>query len=106
MRAHRLGQLHAHVAESAQADNAHLHARTDLGAAQRRVGRNTGAEQRRRSGQVQVGGNAQDEVLIDHHALGISAIGDRRGLMLVGRVVGEGGVRAELLDPGLAAGQV
>ena len=76
----------------------------DAPVAQRRVGRDAGAEQRRGAGEVEVGRDAQDEVLVHDDAVGVAAVGDRRRLVLVRRVVGERHVRAELLEPGLAVG--
>ena len=71
--------------------------------AHRRVGRDPGAEQRRGPGEVEVGGNAQNEAFIDDDAVGVAAVGDA-AQVLVGRVVGEGGIWAELLQAGLALG--
>ena len=53
MGAERLGELHAHVAEAAQADDADLLAVADFPMPQRRVGGDAGAEQRRGRGEVQ-----------------------------------------------------
>ena len=55
------------------------------------------------AGEVEVGGNAQDEVLVDDDAVGVAAVGDAAEV-LVGEVVGEGHVGAELLEAGLALG--
>ena len=38
-----------------------------------------GAEQRRGAGEVEVGRDAQDEALVDDDAVGVAAVGDRRG---------------------------
>ena len=51
----------------------------------------------------EVRGDAQDEPLVDDDAVGVAAVGDASE-MLVRRVVGEGQVRAELLEAGLALG--
>ena len=48
-------------------------------------------------------GTLEDEVLGDDDAVGVAAVGDAAGV-LVGEVVGEGHVRAELLEAGLALG--
>ena len=103
MRAERVGELHAHVAQSAEADDADLLALGDAPVAHRRVGGDPGAEQRRGSGEVEVGGNAQDEALVDDDAVGVAAVGDAAEV-LVGEVVGERHVRAELLEARLALG--
>ena len=52
VRAEGAGELHAHVAEAAEADDADLLSGADLPVAQRRVRRDAGAEQRRGGGEV------------------------------------------------------
>ena len=74
--AERVGELHAHVAEPAETDDADLLALGDAPVAQRRVGRDAGAEQRRGPGEVEVGRDAQDEALVDDDAVGVAAVGD------------------------------
>ena len=54
LRAHGIGDLHRHMAESAKADHADLLSRADLPLAQRRVGGDAGTEQRRDRGQLSV----------------------------------------------------
>ena len=49
-------------------------------------------------------GMRSDETLVDDDAVGVAAVGDRRGLVLVRRAVGEDHVRAELLEAVLAVG--
>ena len=100
----RMGELHAHVAQPAEADHADLLALGDAPVAHGRVGRDAGAEERRGPGEVEVRGDAQDEALVDDDAVGVAAVGDRGRPVLVRRVVGEGQVRAELLEAGLAVG--
>ena len=55
------------------------------------------------AGEIEVGGDAQNEVLVDDDAVGVAAIGDASEV-LVRRVVGEDHVRAELLKASLALG--
>ena len=74
--AERVGELHAHVAQPAEADDADLLALGDAPVAHRRVGRDPGAEQRRGAGEVEVGRDAQDEALVDDDAVGVAAVGD------------------------------
>ena len=93
----RSGELHAHVAQPAETDHADLLALRDARAAHGRVGRDPGTQQRRGSGKVEVGRNAEDEVFIDDDAVGVAAVGDRGGSVLVGRVERERHVRAEVL---------
>ena len=59
VRAQRMRKFDAHVAESAETDNADLLALGHAPVAHRRVGGDAGAEQRRGSGKVQIRGNAQ-----------------------------------------------
>jgi hypothetical protein len=59
--------------------------------------------QRSGSGEIEVRGNAQDEALVHHHAVGVATVGDAPDV-LVRTVVGEGPVRAELLEASLALG--
>ena len=53
------GELHPHVPEPAEADDADLLALADLPVPQRRVGRDARAQQRGRAGQVEVRRDAQ-----------------------------------------------
>src|ERR1700723_2340837 len=69
--------------------------------AHRRVGGDAGAEQGRGSSQVQVGGDAQHESLIDHNAVRIAAKG-HAAQMIVGRAISENLLRTELLQSFLA----
>ena len=96
-------KLHAHVAQSAETDHADFLALGDAPVAHGRVGCDSGAEQRSGSGEVEIRGNAEDESLVNDDAVGVAAIGDA-SQMLVGEVVGEGQIRAELLEARLALG--
>ena len=51
----RMGKFHAHVAQSAETDHANFLAFADAPAAHGRVGGDSGAEQRRGSGEVEIG---------------------------------------------------
>ena len=84
------GELDPHVAQAAEADHADLLPLEVAPAAHRRVGGDPGAEQRRNPGKVEVGGDAQHEAFIDDDAFRVAAVGDRRRLVLVRGVVGEG----------------
>ncbi len=96
-------KLHAHVAQPAETHHADLLAFGDAPVAHGRVGGDSGAEQRRGSGEIEVGGNVQHKALIDDDAVGVAAIGDA-SQVLIGEVVGERHVGAELLEAGLALG--
>ncbi len=82
VRAHGLGQLHAHVPEPAQADHAHPAVGPDVEAAQWRIGGDAGAQQRGGAGRVQVFGHAQQVVLVHHDAGGIAAVGRAPAIQL------------------------
>ena len=101
MRTEGSGELHAHVTQTAEADDTDLLALDVAPAPDRRVRRDPGAEQRRGSGRIEVGGDAQHELLIDDDALGVAAEGDAAEV-LIRCVVGEGRVGTELLDVLLA----
>ncbi len=107
MGAERMGELHAHVAQPAETDHANLLTLGHAPVAHGRIGGDPGAQQRRGSGEIEVGGNAQNEPLIDDDAVGVAAIG-HAAEMLVWKVVGEREVRAELLEtlPATWAGMV
>ena len=68
-----------------------------------RVCRDPGAEERRRPGEIEVGGDAQHEMLVDDDAVGVAAVGHASEI-LVGRVKGERQVRTEVLKAGFALG--
>jgi len=99
----RMGKLHAHVAQSAETYNADFLALDVAPAAYWRVGRDPCAEKRRNSGQIEVGGDAQNEAFVDYDAIGVAAIGDASEVLVRG-VEGESHVRTELLDTGPALG--
>ncbi len=67
MRAHRVRNFHAHMAQSAQADDTDFFPRTDVPVAQRRIGGDASAQQRRDARQIQIFRHAQHEVFIDDH---------------------------------------
>ena len=73
VRAEGLGELHAHVAETAEADDADLLAGADLPVAQRRIRGDARAQQRRGGGEIEVGRHAQHEILRHDDALGVTA---------------------------------
>ena len=69
VRAHRAGQLYAHVSQAAQAHDADFLSLVHFPVAQRRVSCNAGAEQRRHSGKIGFVGNVQNKILVHHNAL-------------------------------------
>ena len=98
-----VGELDAHVTETAEPDDADFVARTDFPVAQRRVSGDAGAEQRRRACRVELGRDREHESLVYHDLPRVSAVG-HPAEDLVGAVVGaaELGV-AVLLEPLLTA---
>ena len=74
VRAHRRGELDAHVAEPAEADDRHLGARADIILAKRRVGGDPGAEQRRDAAGVHAFGHLADEMVADDDMVGVAAL--------------------------------
>src|ERR1017187_10299086 len=103
MGSERMSKLHAHVAQAAETDHANFLALCDAPVAHRRVCGDPGAEERRGSGEIKVGGDSQNEVFIDDDAIGVATIGDASEVLVRG-VEGEGQVRAELLKAGFAPG--
>ena len=79
VRAERVRELHAHVSEPAEADDADLLARARAPVLERRVERDAGAQQRRGRGRIQLRRHAQHEVLVHDDPLRIAAVGHRRG---------------------------
>ena len=102
VRAHGMRQLDAHVAQAADADHADRVPRSHLPVAQRRVGGDARAQQRRDGGQLCLGvTDAQDVALVHHDLLGIPA---ERVARRVRRrpVVGADHVVAVVLQPRVA----
>ena len=91
------------MAQSAETDHANFLVPGDAPAAHGRVGGDSGAEERRRPGEIEVGRDAQDKTIVDDHAIGVATIGDAPEVLVRG-AEGEGHVRAELLKAGLALG--
>ncbi|PAV70940.1 hypothetical protein WR25_02188 [Diploscapter pachys] len=76
LRAHRRGDLDAHVAEAAETDDADLLAGAHLPVMQRRIGGDAGAEQRRHGGKVLfVMADVENEILGHDDMVGIAAEG-------------------------------
>ena len=92
--AHGRAELHAHVAKTAEADHGHLRRRAHIVLAKRRVGRDSGAEQRRDAADIHAVGHFQREMVTHDNMVAVAALADRV-IMIVGAVVG--------LDAALAA---
>ena len=105
VRAHRMGNLHAHVAETTDADHANLLARADVPVTQRRIGGDAGAQQRRHRRKLVFGvANLQHEILVNHDALRVTTQGVSwrvPGLAVVGA---DEALLAILLKPFVAGG--
>ena len=104
VRAHRRGELDAHMAEAADADHADLLARPRIPVPERRIGGDAGAQQRRDCGQVLlVVADARDEDVLDDDMVRIAA--ERVATQhLVLAIIGadKAGGLAELLLAGMA----
>src|SRR6266851_2887142 len=83
-----MGEFHAHVPQPAKAHNADLLASAHVPVAQRRIGGDPGAEQRRGASRVQFIGHAQHIRFVDHDAVGIAAVGDAAENLVL-TVIGE-----------------
>src|SRR3984957_10869240 len=81
-------EFHAHVAKPAKSDNSGLLSRADVPVMQRRIRRDSRAQQRSRRGWIQLIGDFQHERLIDHDAIRIASISDAAE-MLVFAVISE-----------------
>src|SRR2546430_2588276 len=101
VRSKRMRKLHGHVAQSAEADYANFFALGNAPMMHGRVGRDAGAEQRRGSGEIEVGWKTQKEMFIDDDAFRVAAVG-KTSQVFVGGIEGEDHVRAELLETSLA----
>jgi hypothetical protein len=66
-----------------------------------RVRGDSSAEERRGSGEIEVGRNPQDKPLVDDDAVRVAAVGDASEV-LIGKIISEREVRAELLETSLA----
>src|SRR5205085_352525 len=66
--------------------------------AQRRVSRDPGAQQRRGRGEIELVGNAQDEILVDDDALRVAAVSDAAGMFVLAVVSEDRPVVAKLLE--------
>ena len=64
VRPESVSKFHAHVAESAEANDANFLALGDAPVVHGRVGGDSGAEQRRGSGEIEIRGHAEDESLV------------------------------------------
>ena len=98
-----VGELDPHVAQSAEPDDADLLALGDSPVVHGRVRGDSGAEQRRGSGEVEVRGNLEHEFLVDDDAVRVAAVSNAAAVLVRG-VVGQGEIGAELFQPLLALG--
>src|SRR6185312_5830950 len=94
-------ELDTHVAEPAETNDADLLALSHSPVVHRGICGDAGTEQRGGPGEIEVRGHLEHEALVDNDAVGVTAVGDAAG-MFVGEVVGQGHVRAELLEACLA----
>ena len=95
LRAHRVRDLHRHVAEAAEADDRDLLAGAGAPVAQRRVGGDAGAQQRRCDVELEAVGDAHHEVLVDDDVRRVAAVSHRA--VAIDRAVGQRGARQAVL---------
>src|SRR5688572_15400748 len=101
----RMSKLHGHVAQPPKTDQANLLALSDAPMPHGRVGGDPCAEERRDSGEIEVGRDPQDETFIDDDALRVATISDASEVLVWG-IIGEGNLPAELLKASLTLGAV
>jgi hypothetical protein len=95
-------KFHPHVTQAAQADNSDFFSFADFPMAQRGIGGDAGAQERRRRRQIHIPRNAQHKCFIHYDAVGVSTVSHAAALFVRG-VVGEGGaVQAVLFEVVLA----
>src|SRR3954468_18414172 len=99
LRAHRRGQLDAHVAEPAEADDADLVTFLHAGLLQRRVRGDAGAEQRRGGGGVEPWRDAERIALVDDDFRRVAAEGRRLPIHFRSPGGRRHALFAELLEP-------
>src|ERR1700761_2512023 len=76
MRTHRTCELHPHMPEPAKANNANLLARTGTPGPQRRIRRDTRAQQRRHTSRIEILRHTQRERFIHYELRGIATVSD------------------------------
>ena len=96
-----MSKFYRHMAQPAEADHANFLAFGNAPVMHRGVRSDAGAEQRRGCGEIEVGGDAQDEVFIGDDAFGVATVGNTSETLVRG-VEGEDHVGAELFKASLA----
>src|SRR5438093_8705249 len=79
MSAKRVRELERHVSEATKSDYANFLTAADLPFSQRRIGRDPRAQERSRSGKIEFVRKSEHKILIDHDALGITAVSHAAG---------------------------
>src|SRR6476646_3113866 len=92
-----MSKFYRHMAEPAKTDHADFLALANAPVTHRRVRRDSSAKQRRSSSDIQIRGDAQNEMFIDNDAFGVAAV-SYASEMFVRRVERKNHVRAELLE--------
>src|SRR5213595_2287220 len=94
-------KFYRHVAQAAETDHANFLALGDAPMMHGRVCSDAGAEQWRSGGDIEVGGDAQNEMFVGDDAFGVVAVSNPSEV-LIRRVEGEDHVRAELFKASFA----
>src|SRR5215471_16426749 len=89
-------KLHGHVTESSEPDHANFLPFADAPVAHRRVCGDSRAEKGRSTSDVQVRRQSQNEMFVDHDAVGIAAVG-HASEVFVRRIESKRHIWAELL---------
>src|ERR1039457_5296366 len=77
-------KLRAHVTQPAETDHANLLAFGDAPVAHGRICCDASAEERCGPGEIEVGGDSQNEVFIDDDAIGVATVGDASEVLVRG----------------------
>ena len=96
-----MSKLDGHVTQPAETDHPNSLAPGHAPVMHWRVGRDSGAKQRRGCRGAEVRGDTQYETFIHHDAFGVATVG-KPSEMLVRRIKSENHVRAELFKAGFA----
>src|SRR5262249_14331587 len=98
------GELHAHVAQAAEAHDSNFLSFADLPVAQRRVSGDAGAQQRRYGRKVETGWNVENKIFVHDNLVRVAAVGDAPEMLVLTVIGAHEAHVAILLQSGLAIG--
>src|SRR5260370_34314831 len=102
--AQRVANLHAHVSQSAQADNGHFLAAASFPVHERRIERDASTKKRSCRVQRKTAGNAENIIFIDDDLGGVTAMRGSDAVTLHAVVSGRHSLEAVLVGPAFAIG--